>query len=76
MCRKPRGGRKRKKGTALCRITAVFYRGNMEGVGRGETFRGFDSGCGIEYNGKSCARPRRPPERGGARRRTGRSSQK
>ena len=28
-------------------------------------FRGFDSGCGIEYNGKSCARPRRPPERGG-----------
>ena len=58
-------GEKRKKGTALCRITAVFYRGNMEGVGRGETFRGFDSGCGIEYNGKSCARPRRPPERGG-----------
>ena len=76
MCRKPRDGRKKKKRDSAVQDYRRFYRGNMEGVGRGETFRGFDSGCGIEYNGKSCARPRRPPERGGARRRTGRSSQK
>ena len=68
--------KKEKKGQRCAGLPPFFIGEIWRAWGEGETFRGFDSGCGIEYNGKSCARPRRPPERGGARRRTGRSSQK